>query len=229
MTDDIGVTCSEFCSYIIFFMDVTGQLGRRERKKADTRAALLESARRLFDTQGFSQTTVQQITELADVSERTFFRYFQSKEDLLLPGLTSFLDSIASEFKDNPTLGDPLMALRDSVETVFVKEIARSGFMPMPLPEPWTDNLAARVAKVYLEWERRLAVIMRQRISRSHPETRDLDLVAEVVARCGVGAMRATLEVIRGYGVNRMPPPELCLRLLRRSFEVARSMSALFE
>ena len=110
-----------------------------------------------------------------------------------------------------------------------MKEIARSGFMPMPLPEPWTDNLAARVAKVYLEWERRLAVIMRQRISRSHPETRDLDLVAEVVARCGVGAMRATLEVIRGYGVNRMPPPELCLRLLRRSFEVARSMSALFE
>ena len=210
-------------------MDVTGQLGRRERKKADTRAALLESARRLFETKGFSHTTVQQITELADVSERTFFRYFQSKEDLLLPGLTAFLDSIASEFEDNPTFGDPLMALSDSVETVLMNEITRSGFMPMPLPEPWTDNLAARVAKVYLEWERRLAAIMRQKISRNYPATEDLDLVAEVVARCGVGAMRATLEVIRGYGVNRMPPPEVCLRLLRRSFEVARSMSVLFE
>ena len=210
-------------------MDVTGQLGRRERKKADTRAALLESARRLFETKGFSHTTVQQITELADVSERTFFRYFQSKEDLLLPGLTAFLDSIASEFEDNPTFGDPLMALSDSVETVLMNEITRSGFMPMPLPEPWTDNLAARVAKVYLEWERRLTAIMRQKISRNYPATEDLDLVAEVVARCGVGAMRATLEVIRGYGVNRMPPPEVCLRLLRRSFEVARSMSVLFE
>lgn len=212
-----------------FFMDVTDQFGRRERKKADTRAALLESARRLFETQGFSHTTVQQITELADVSERTFFRYFQSKEDLLLPGLTAFLDSIASEFEGNQAPGDPLLALRDSVEAVLLNEITRGGFMPMPLPEPWTDNLAARVAKVYLEWERRLAAIMRQRISRTHPGTADLDLVAGVAARCGVSAMRTTLETIRGYGANQMPATDLYLRLLRRSFEVARSLSALFE
>ena len=60
------------------------ETARRERKKAQTRDALLHEALGLFERQGYEHTAVREITDAVDVSERTFFRYFASKEDLVI-------------------------------------------------------------------------------------------------------------------------------------------------
>ena len=58
--------------------------GLRERKKVRTRAAIRSEAFRLFEEQGYTETTIEQIAEAADVSPSTFFRYFPTKEQLVL-------------------------------------------------------------------------------------------------------------------------------------------------
>jgi len=60
-------------------------IGRRERKRQETRARLVKAARELFARQGYDETSIDQIARRAGVSRRTCFRYFPSKEDLAFP------------------------------------------------------------------------------------------------------------------------------------------------
>lgn len=58
--------------------------GLRERKRAKLRRAVQTEALRLFESQGFDRTTVEQIADAADVSTSTFYRYFPTKEDVVV-------------------------------------------------------------------------------------------------------------------------------------------------
>ncbi|MBB5914779.1 AcrR family transcriptional regulator [Nocardia transvalensis] len=60
------------------------RMGLRERKKERTRHTIRTEAFRLFREQGYNETTVEQIAEAAEVSPSTFFRYFPSKDELVL-------------------------------------------------------------------------------------------------------------------------------------------------
>lgn len=58
--------------------------GPRERRRVRTMREIQGEALRLFESQGYAQTTIEQIAEASDISPRTFFRYFPSKEDVVL-------------------------------------------------------------------------------------------------------------------------------------------------
>jgi AcrR family transcriptional regulator len=87
--------------------------GLRERKKARTRASLREHALRLFRDQGYEATTVEQIAAAAEVSPSTFFRYFPTKEDVLL---RDDFEVLAIEaFERQPPGLAPLAAMRAAI------------------------------------------------------------------------------------------------------------------
>jgi AcrR family transcriptional regulator len=87
---------------------------RRERKKQQTRDALVRAALRLFDAQGYERTAVREITDAVDVSERTFFRYFANKEDLALSFARDASAALMRELAVRPAAEPPLTALRNA-------------------------------------------------------------------------------------------------------------------
>jgi AcrR family transcriptional regulator len=78
------------------------ETGLRERKKQRTRAMLIEAAIDLCDRQGFESTTVEQIAAVADVSPRTFSRYFATKDAGLLAVVDEVIESVAVELTAQP-------------------------------------------------------------------------------------------------------------------------------
>jgi AcrR family transcriptional regulator len=96
--------------------------GLRERKKAKTRWTIQEHALRLFVQQGYEATTVEQVAEAAEVSPSTFFRYFPSKEDVVVQD--EYGPLTIALFREIPP-GTPLIgAFRQAVRTAF------GGFTP---------------------------------------------------------------------------------------------------
>ncbi|MBD0837434.1 TetR family transcriptional regulator [Streptomyces sp. TRM68416] len=87
----------------------------RERKKQRTREALLRAALELFTTRGYEQTTVDDIVAAVEVSQRTFFRYFASKEEVAF-GVQEMAEAYFVEaVRRRPADEAPLEALRRSV------------------------------------------------------------------------------------------------------------------
>ena len=91
--------------------------GLRERKKARTRASIREHALRLFREQTYQGTTVEQIAAAAEVSPSTFFRYFPTKEDVVLQ---DDMDTRMIEALERQPAGlAPVTAVRAASREVF--------------------------------------------------------------------------------------------------------------
>ena len=85
-------------------------LGRRERKKMETRSALQHAALELFAKNGFRNTRISEIADAADVSESTFFRYFDSKEGVALEGVRRRAEAIVAAVRERPVSESPIDA-----------------------------------------------------------------------------------------------------------------------
>jgi AcrR family transcriptional regulator len=115
-------------------------VGLRERKKARTRAAIRQHALRLFREQGYHATTVEQIAEAAEVSPSTFFRYFPTKEDVVLQDDFDIITLAA--FERQPAGLSPVAAFRSAAAEAWAalteEELARfeeTSALTLTIPE----------------------------------------------------------------------------------------------
>jgi AcrR family transcriptional regulator len=171
-------------------MQVTDRpLGLRERKKIKTRQAIRREAFRLFDENGYAATTVEQIADAAEVSPSTFFRYFGSKESLLLADDLDPL--ILAAFKAQPRGLSPSQAIRRAFEATM------AGLSPEQLEfENTRQRLIFSIpelkAALYDEYYRTVTVMAEaigDRIGR--PPT---DFEVRVFVGAMVGAMMAAYD-----------------------------------
>jgi AcrR family transcriptional regulator len=92
-------------------------VGLRERKKAKTRAAIRSQAIRMFAEHGYAATTVEQIAEAAEISPSTFFRYFATKEMVILTD--EYDQLIMDAFQRQPPELSPIRAFRNAVSATL--------------------------------------------------------------------------------------------------------------
>ena len=97
---------------------MTTAVGLRERKKARTREALQEAAMDLFTRQGFDGTTVEEIADACEVSPRTFFRYFPTKEDVLFADTEARRERLLAVLADQPADVAPFAALHAAMRAL---------------------------------------------------------------------------------------------------------------
>jgi len=170
-------------------------VGLRERKKARTRAALREHGLRLFGERGYAETTIEQIAEAAEVSPSTFFRYFPTKEDLVL---VDDLDPVLiAALEAAPIEKNPIGAVREAIATVLAgltdedraRELQRHELM-LSVPE-----LRATMMDEFRRNIDMVAEIVATRLGRPVD-----DFEVRVFAGAVIGAAISTFEIpTRGY------------------------------
>jgi len=168
-------------------------VGLRERKKARTRAAIRQHAMRLFREQGFAATTVDQIAEAADVSQSTFFRYFPTKEAVILQD--DYDPRIIKAFRAQPPELSPIAALRAAFKQVFaemspeeVAEERERHRLILAVPELYTQMMDEYTRNVGL-----VAGLVAERTGR-RPDELAVRTFAGALVGVGVAAMVTWIE-----------------------------------
>ena len=92
--------------------------GLRERKKQHTRETIERVALELFAERGYDETTLAEIAEAADISPRTIFGYFQSKEDILFCDEAGNIENVRQALRQRPTGTTTVDALRELISAM---------------------------------------------------------------------------------------------------------------
>lgn len=101
----------------------------KARKRQVVRTALSAAAERLFLERGFEKTTVEQIARAAGVSRRTFFRYYESKEDVMVERSDRFDELLLAELAARPGDEPPLLAIRNALVPAIEAAVAEPGIV----------------------------------------------------------------------------------------------------
>ncbi len=196
---------------------MVAEQGLRERKKLRTRKAIASAALRLFAERGFRETTVDEIAAAADVSPRTFFRYFATKEDAALADherrLAAIRDALAAGPPDEPVTAPVRRAVLAMVGEVAADPAEGSVRARIVSTEP---SVLARSLELQAAYEDAIAREVATRLGVDA----DLDPRPRVVAGAALGALRAAMRLWVGSGGASDPRTtvEEGLGLLERGF-----------
>ncbi len=172
---------------------------RRARKKSKTRADLLAAGTALFASRGFDETTTNDIAEAADVSQRTLFRHFATKEALLYGDMDEALDELRAGLAGRPS-GEPVFtSLRRSLVGLAGNfEAHREGrLLQARLAAEYPSVSAYSRATVQLSWERAIIEGLAERLG----EDPMLDPRPEIIAGATMSAVRiATRQWVASGG-----------------------------
>jgi AcrR family transcriptional regulator len=188
-------------------------LGLRERKRRQTRERLTRVAMALFLERGFEATTLDDIASAADISRRSFFHYFASKEDVVFAWHEESTAALIAAVAARPANESMLTAAENAI-SAMVRQLEPGEAMAMAQLKRDNPALQARDQVKYEKLERALAEALGKRAG--HKTER---LQARLVAMIATGAMRIGGELWAAEGAREKPEA-----LAKRTFAALRAI-----
>ncbi|MEP9378007.1 helix-turn-helix domain-containing protein [Aquabacter sp. CN5-332] len=185
--------------------------GLRDRKRRQTRARIQGAARALFLERGYEGTTVDEIAAAADISRRTFFHYFSSKEDLVHSWQDDFKAALMAGVAAAPAEAS-LWEASEAAILGAIGKVNREEALAFEAMKQCTPALKARDQLKYEQLEQVFATALEKRLPPDAPA-----LSARFVAMMAVGALR-----LLGESWSRDAPEEAPEAYARRLLEIAR-------
>lgn len=155
--------------------------GRRQRRSVETRERLFRASLDLFAKKGFNETTVEDITEAADVGKGTFFNYFPSKDHILLAFGEMQLGKLQAAIEEARRTSEPMPAFLRSLGIRMTQEPTRHPGIIRTLLQAYLSTTAVREAMLDLQSRVHALHTEIVRIGQERGEIRN-DLPAEEIA-----------------------------------------------
>ncbi len=189
----------------------------RDRKRARTRQALVESATDLFERNGYDETTVADIAHAADIGTRTFFSYFASKEELLFPESDARVAAVLQAIESRGP--------HDGPAEVLLRALHRAG--------EDNDDLSGRLAALRLRLIRTVPAVRGRALQIQGDAQREIarhlaaafsdrldEVAAAALTGAFVGAVTAALQVLLECA-EKPEDPATVRAAVRRATDVA--------
>jgi len=168
--------------------------GLRARKRRQTRQRIIEVGLRMFMADGYEATTLDAIAEAADISRRTYFSYFASKDDLLLAWQDDAIDDLRAAVLESASGRTPLEAARAALSTLIAR-YESADFIAIDDLMRSTEALRARKQGSYERQERALFAAL----CEAWPQA-DRRSSLRLAAMVAIGALRLAFETWREDG-----------------------------
>jgi AcrR family transcriptional regulator len=169
------------------------EMGLRDRKRRRTRQALISAAMRLFAEKGYEQTTVAEIAAGAEVSTKTFFNHFSSKDEVLFPHLSTRIDDavdLIEQPKPGEKMSDVLMRAMEHMLADAVTDELDGGLASVRLPMIMSvPSVQAATLHRYFQAETRLA----EALQHAYPDNLDAPAAGAVIGSLMGAALSAAL------------------------------------
>lgn len=216
-------------------MEATAQPGRRARKKAATRQEISNRATELFAERGFDAVTVAEIAEAADVSVKTVFNHFATKEELFFDRVGAVREALETAVTARP----PGVTVVEALRRLFADHR-----VPLPEVPGWgllEDPAAYERFRRWVVTEHAAAALRARRLVLAEEFTRDLtrtlaralelpeaDDRASVLAAMVVGAMGLRERTYAAALLEEAPAAEVEARVRRVVDEAFGRIAAAF-
>jgi len=172
---------------------MTDEMGLRDRKRQRTRQALIGAAMRLFKEKGYEQTTVAEIAAAAEVSTKTFFNHFASKDEVLFPHLSARIDDAVAVIKQrqpDDNMSDVLLKAMEHMLADAVRDELDGGLASVRLPMIISvPSVQAATLHRYFQAETRLA----EALHDAYPDILDAPAAGAVIGSLMGAALAAAL------------------------------------
>ena len=186
--------------------------GLRDRKKAETRVRIHKEALRLFERQGFANTTVAEIAEAADVSPRTVFLHYPTKEDIVFGDVSSALDWLETALRSRPAGTTTSQVVREWLDRLGAWWLDPDVELQVRLAD---ENQSVAERKAHIAGLFRHRIIEGLAVDFDKPaDDLSVDLAASAIAAGLLHLEARVSDEVRSTG--HVPPPQSLLEILDR-------------